>query len=55
MLADEAVEEDLVAVVQLGEEDPAIDIRVVGRELLVAPSDLLVRGLHRRGQHSLEA
>ena len=41
VLADESVEEHLVAVVQLGEEDPVVDVGLAGLELLEAAGHLL--------------
>ena len=55
VLTDEAVEEHLVVVVQLGEEDPLLDVGVLGLELLVAPGRLLVHRLDRRRQQPVQA
>ena len=45
VLADESVEEHLVAVVQLGEEDPPVDIGLAGLELLERPGHLFFERL----------
>ncbi len=55
VLADQPVEEHLVAVVQLGEEDPLLDVGVLGLELLVAPVRLLLERLRGRRQQPVQA
>ncbi len=55
VLADQPVEEHLVAVVQLAQEDPLVEIVVQQRVLGVAARGLLLHRLDRPGKQSLEA
>ena len=55
VLADQPVEEHLVAVVQLGQEHPLLDVRVLRLELLVAPGRLLLDRLHGGRQQPVQA